>query len=125
MYTALDGLVFVPEFASTAQVVEDMIAIIERHGEWREAEAYRELKRHSREEGWNAAEVDRVRERTKWRHGAEKINYWGYSYGTLLGQTFATMHPDRISRMVIDGVVDAADYYRGDWLTNLQDTDQT
>ncbi|WP_229789865.1 alpha/beta hydrolase [Pilimelia terevasa] len=38
--------------------------------------------------------------------GAEKINYYGFSYGTYLAQVYATMYPERIRRMVIDGVVD-------------------
>jgi len=33
------------------------------------------------------------------------------------------MHPDRLERIALDGVVDAEDYYKGEWLTNLQDTD--
>jgi pimeloyl-ACP methyl ester carboxylesterase len=38
--------------------------------------------------------------------GATKINFYGFSYGTYLGQVYATMHPDRVRRMVLDGNVD-------------------
>ncbi len=37
--------------------------------------------------------------------GAEKINFYGYSYGTYLGQVYATRHPQRVRRMVLDGNV--------------------
>ncbi|KAL1745843.1 Alpha/Beta hydrolase protein [Schizophyllum fasciatum] len=35
-----------------------------------------------------------------------KINYYGASYGTIIGATFVNMFPDRVGRVVIDGVVD-------------------
>ncbi|GAB1689123.1 alpha/beta hydrolase [Krasilnikovia sp. M28-CT-15] len=38
--------------------------------------------------------------------GAEKINFYGFSYGTYLGQVYATLHPTRVRRMVLDGNVD-------------------
>jgi pimeloyl-ACP methyl ester carboxylesterase len=38
--------------------------------------------------------------------GVEQINYYGFSYGTYLGQVYATLHPDRVRRMVLDGNVD-------------------
>ncbi|MFE9684460.1 alpha/beta hydrolase [Streptomyces sp. NPDC006285] len=38
--------------------------------------------------------------------GAEKINYFGYSYGTYLGAVYAKLHPQRVRRMVLDSVVD-------------------
>uniref|UniRef100_A0A0B7KR21 Uncharacterized protein n=1 Tax=Bionectria ochroleuca TaxID=29856 RepID=A0A0B7KR21_BIOOC len=52
-----------------------------------------------------------------------KLWYNGYSYGTALGTTFATLHPDRIGRMILDGVEDPADYYNGLWSNNLLDAD--
>jgi len=43
--------------------------------------------------------------------GADKINYYGFSYGTYLGQVYATLHPDRVRRMVFDGVVNPKDVW--------------
>ncbi|MEV6302833.1 alpha/beta hydrolase [Actinoplanes sp. NPDC051861] len=37
--------------------------------------------------------------------GQSKINFYGFSYGTYLGQVYATLHPDRVRRFVLDGVV--------------------
>jgi pimeloyl-ACP methyl ester carboxylesterase len=37
--------------------------------------------------------------------GADKINFYGFSYGTYLGQVYATRYPDRVRRMVLDGNV--------------------
>jgi pimeloyl-ACP methyl ester carboxylesterase len=55
--------------------------------------------------------------------GAEKLIYWGFSYGTVIGATFALRYPDQVERMVLDGVVDAQDYYNGGWRTSLLDAD--
>lgn len=55
--------------------------------------------------------------------GDERINYWGFSYGTVLGSTFADMFPQDVNRFIIDGVVDVPDYMQGLWSTNLKDTD--
>ena len=40
--------------------------------------------------------------------GDEKLNYLGYSYGTLLGATYADLYPENTGRMVFDGAVDPA-----------------
>jgi pimeloyl-ACP methyl ester carboxylesterase len=53
-----------------------------------------------------------------------KLQYWGFSYGTFLGNTFASMYPDRVGRMVLDGVLNAPDYVATGWSTNLQDTEK-
>jgi len=39
--------------------------------------------------------------------GAPQINYYGFSYGTYLGQVYGTLYPNRFRRVVFDGVVDA------------------
>lgn len=45
--------------------------------------------------------------------GQEKINYYGFSYGTYLGQVYGTLHPERMRRVVLDGVVNPKDvWYR-------------
>ncbi|KAG7094139.1 hypothetical protein E1B28_007751 [Marasmius oreades] len=59
-------------------------------------------------------------------YGRDKIQYWGFSYGSILGATFAAMFPDKIHRLAIDGVMDSdADYYNMRWLGNVLDTDKT
>jgi pimeloyl-ACP methyl ester carboxylesterase len=43
--------------------------------------------------------------------GQQKISYFGYSWGTYLGQVYATLFPHRLRRMVLDSIVDP----RGVW----------
>lgn len=38
--------------------------------------------------------------------GSERLDYFGYSYGTYLGATFADLYPQRVGRMVLDGAID-------------------
>ena len=38
--------------------------------------------------------------------GDEKLTYLGYSYGTLLGATYAQLFPQRVRALVLDGAVD-------------------
>ncbi|KAK5652827.1 hypothetical protein OQA88_9493 [Cercophora sp. LCS_1] len=45
--------------------------------------------------------------------GQEGLYYWGFSYGTLLGQTYATLFPERSERVIIDGVANEFDWYEG------------
>jgi pimeloyl-ACP methyl ester carboxylesterase len=43
--------------------------------------------------------------------GQRQISYYGVSYGTYLGQVYATLFPHRVRRMVLDSIVDP----RGVW----------
>jgi pimeloyl-ACP methyl ester carboxylesterase len=42
--------------------------------------------------------------------GDRKLNYFGFSYGTFLGATYASLFPDNYRSMVLDGPVDANSY---------------
>jgi pimeloyl-ACP methyl ester carboxylesterase len=53
-----------------------------------------------------------------------KLVYWGFSYGTYLGQVFARMFPERVGRLVLDGVVDADLYETEVWMESLLDADK-
>jgi len=46
--------------------------------------------------------------------GDEKLNFYGISYGTELGQVYAETYPRNVGRMVIDSIVDPADWLRAD-----------
>lgn len=113
--TDIDGM---GRYINSAQVVEDMVEIIERHGEWRQLEGKRLLTATEKEENY-----EETMDRLQWKRGMEKLQFWGISYGTILGATFSAMHPERVERVILDGVVDVADYYGLHWLRNLLDTD--
>ncbi|KAI5854108.1 TAP-like protein-domain-containing protein [Tricharina praecox] len=83
------------DFAGTPNVARDMLSIVEA--------------------SWKSVDKDPSK---------RGLRYWGFSYGTVLGQTFASMFPSRVERVVVDGVVDIDDYYAGGWRTNLQDADK-
>ncbi|WP_415953651.1 alpha/beta hydrolase [Streptomyces sp. KLOTTS4A1] len=60
-------------------------------------------------------DMDRIRAAL----GAEKINYFGYSYGTYLGAVYAKLYPQRVRRAVLDSVVDPT----GTWYRDNLDQD--
>jgi pimeloyl-ACP methyl ester carboxylesterase len=43
--------------------------------------------------------------------GDEKMSYLGFSYGTLLGATYAQLFPTKVRAMVLDGAVDPVQTY--------------
>jgi pimeloyl-ACP methyl ester carboxylesterase len=51
--------------------------------------------------------IDSVRDMNTIRAalGDQKLDYYGASYGTYLGQTYATVFPKRVGRMILDGNV--------------------
>jgi pimeloyl-ACP methyl ester carboxylesterase len=50
--------------------------------------------------------------------GDEKLNCWAFSYGTILGDTFAQLYPSRVGRMVVDGLT-ARTIMQGDGLRSF------
>jgi hypothetical protein len=49
---------------------------------------------------------------------------YGISYGTVISATFASMFPDRVGRMILDGALDAEQYYDNDWRDNVDQMDE-
>ncbi|KAF2761837.1 proteinase [Pseudovirgaria hyperparasitica] len=103
-----EGANYVGEHVNTTPVIRDMLEIAEKHQDW----VHKQLK-----EPHEPKELQR-------RQEPVKLQYWGFSYGTIIGQTFAAMYPDRVARIAVDGVVDPNDYHHGPWFTNLPDTDK-
>jgi pimeloyl-ACP methyl ester carboxylesterase len=53
-----------------------------------------------------------------------KLNFWGTSYGTVLGQVTASIFPERIGRMLIDANLKADDYATTTWISSMRDTER-
>jgi pimeloyl-ACP methyl ester carboxylesterase len=49
-----------------------------------------------------ARDMDRIRQAL----GKARINYYGYSYGTYLGQVYSTLFPGHVRRLILDSNVD-------------------
>ncbi|KAH6855471.1 TAP-like protein-domain-containing protein [Chaetomium sp. MPI-CAGE-AT-0009] len=103
-----DGEVF--RFLSTASVARDMLEIVDRSHEL--------VVKAKGAAGGNS---------TVKACGATgekpRLQYLGFSYGSILGNTFASMFPGRVGRMLVDGIADADDYTQGTWSKNIGDTE--
>ncbi|KAI4721962.1 hypothetical protein E4T48_01897 [Aureobasidium sp. EXF-10727] len=109
------------KYATTAYVARDMLQIVEEHGRWRQQEAERlSQKQHY----YRPAMQQQLPNILSYEPGKEKLQYWGFSYGTYLGSTFAAMYPDRVHRIILDGVVDAENYKQALWSNNLVDAEK-
>ncbi|SHF63017.1 alpha/beta hydrolase [Streptoalloteichus hindustanus] len=54
----------------------------------------------------SSADLARDMDHVRAALGEARLNYYGISYGTLVGQTYAELFPSRIRAMVLDSVVD-------------------
>ncbi|KAK1450347.1 hypothetical protein CMEL01_07683 [Colletotrichum melonis] len=97
-------------FATTASVCRDMVEMVDKIDELRKREAAASQPEQS-------LELRKVKD-------VPRIQYWGFSYGSILGNTFASMYPGRVGRLIVDGIADSNDYVAGGWKTNLQDTEK-
>ncbi|KAH8886189.1 hypothetical protein GQ53DRAFT_875839 [Thozetella sp. PMI_491] len=90
-------------YVSTASVATDMVRIIDQVDELRH-------------------KLSNVTVRGNATREPARIQYYGVSYGTFLGNTFASMYPSRVGRMLLDSVIDAGEYLTS-WRTNLNDVE--
>ncbi|CAI6091215.1 unnamed protein product [Clonostachys chloroleuca] len=53
-----------------------------------------------------------------------RLQFYGFSYGTVIGQMFASRYPGNVGRIAVDGVVDMEDYMATPgWLTSTANMD--
>ncbi|KAL6890371.1 TAP-like domain-containing protein [Trichoderma evansii] len=102
-------------FVNTPSVARDMVEMVDKIDELRKLEA--------------------AKGQQKWQNDTRKfedknatvprLQYIGWSYGSILGNNFASMFPGRVGRMVLDGVMDPKDYATGTgWRFNTHDADK-
>ncbi|TVY47845.1 Tripeptidyl aminopeptidase [Lachnellula occidentalis] len=114
---SLNGNNSIFKYVSTPNVARDMISIIDAWDEW-----------NASRRGPSVSSADKTDEANNFEEVSSpetkaKLVYWGFSYGTLLGATFAAMFPDRVGRVVLDGVVDADYYVSPVWAESIRDAD--
>ncbi|KAK3192466.1 hypothetical protein K4F52_001265 [Lecanicillium sp. MT-2017a] len=110
-----DGMAFV----NTPSVARDMVAMIDKIDELRKGS------RADRDDDRLELRKRSISSENNESRDLPRLQYMGFSYGTVLGNYFATLFPGRVGRLLLDGVDNADDYAQGPgWLTNLEDTDE-
>ncbi|KAL9618302.1 MAG: hypothetical protein Q9160_006952 [Pyrenula sp. 1 TL-2023] len=119
-----EGEGYIGEFMSTPSVATDMLGIVDAVDEHRQKYSLAE-NHHHQQQGPEQKPLHNPQPSEKKSSSPPLLQYWGLSYGTILGQYFATLYPSRISHMLLDGVASASDFASTGWLTNLQDTESS
>ncbi|KAF1944112.1 alpha/beta-hydrolase [Clathrospora elynae] len=104
------------QYMSTASVARDMLEIIEKHAGY----VAKEVARLSAQKADKRLGYHEI----AYTPGEAKLQYWGFSYGSYLGSTFASMFPNRVGRIVLDGIVSSYDYNHSLGNGSLADTEK-
>lgn len=101
-------------YAGTPNVAQDMLSIVQAWDRWTSGpqekapvEAGLGLEAHDEQSAGSGLARDQSRPPST----RGTLVYWGFSYGSVLGATFAAMFPEYVGRMVLDGVVDSDEWY--------------
>lgn len=99
-------------YVGTPNVARDMVAMVDKLHEKR-------MKRNGQKAGQNSDEEEpsRLELRSAGNSASDdvpRLQYVGFSYGTILGNYFASLFPERIGRIILDGVCNTDDYANGD-----------
>ncbi|MGX7670946.1 alpha/beta hydrolase [Plantactinospora sp. DSM 117369] len=90
---------FEPDPASQAEF-DELVALNRKIGDTCGSKYGERLRLYSTEQA--AHDMDAIRAAV----GDEKLSYLGYSYGTLLGATYAQLFPRNVRALVLDGAID-------------------
>ncbi|KAK8141954.1 hypothetical protein G3M48_009577 [Beauveria asiatica] len=104
-------------YVGTTSVARDMLAVVEKIDEYNAKHS----KRGKKPERGSQMPLHSSSGAEKAKTGPPRLQYLGFSYGTVLGNYFASMFPERIGRVLLDGVADIDDY---GWLADTVDTDE-
>ncbi|KAG6123816.1 hypothetical protein E4U38_001034, partial [Claviceps purpurea] len=90
-------------YMGTPSVARDMIEMVDKMAELRK-------KQSNRDDG---DERLKLKKRGRREGNVVKLQYLGFSCGTVLGNYVASLFPERVGRVVLDGVCNADDYSNG------------
>lgn len=110
-------------FVGTPNVARDMVEMVDKIDELRKREAAHKRKgQEAPGTDDSDARVELKKRSAPKRKSAElhdepgdvpRLQYIGFSYGTVLGNYFASMFPGRVGRLILDGVCNIDDYTTG------------
>lgn len=84
-------------FITTSSVARDMVEIVDKIDELRNP----------------PSDDDDAQLELRTEKDLPRLNYIGFSYGTVLGNYFASMFPGRVGHVALEAVVDVHDYHNG------------
>jgi len=93
------------KYVSTPNVARDMLSIVDAWDEWTSTLNEGPAKLDTPAQCKEDTSEPNAENKTPYDTDTKgKLVFWGFSYGTMLGATFASMFPDRVGRLILDGV---------------------
>jgi pimeloyl-ACP methyl ester carboxylesterase len=84
------------EYMGTPEVARDMLELVHKIEEERSSQSL--------------SKASRLEQKPIVKKAPAKLQYMGFSYGTILGTYFASLYPEHIHRMILDANVDPISY---------------
>lgn len=110
-------------FVGTPNVARDMVEMVDKVDELRKRDAAQKHKGQGAPGTYDSDARVELKKRSAPKKKSAKLQdepgdvsrlqYIGFSYGTVLGNYFASMFPGRVGRLILDGVCDIDDYATG------------
>ncbi|KZZ91806.1 hypothetical protein AAL_06560 [Moelleriella libera RCEF 2490] len=105
-------------YMGTPSVARDMVEMVDRIDELRRRDGQSPSAAAAEDGGDDEGKEEQGQRMELKKRAAEaddipRLQYIGFSYGTVLGNYFASLFPERIGRIVLDGVCNTDDYSKG------------